>query len=111
MQPAASLAPFGLWRPTMADALVGVHRAHGPSAATVWSDLLAAARLCGHETGPDALERLIAVMSGFDRLTQLLGRSLRIRLDTYANLVAAQASVAATETHLAAADTYPGSNA
>jgi hypothetical protein len=86
---------YHLRRPVVSDALVAVHRAHGPRAAAVWAELLTAAGMAGHEADTSALERLIAAMAGLDPVTRLVGHSLRIRLSTYQHLSAAHEHLAA----------------
>lgn len=93
-----TIASYGLIRPAMGDALVAVHRAHGRNAAKVWGQLLAAAGLAGHETSDAALDRLIDAMIRLDPLSRVVGRGLKVRIDTYANLATAQQNLAATQT-------------
>jgi hypothetical protein len=95
----ADIAPgYGLTRPTVADVLVAVHRAHGPGATTVWTTMLARAGLAGHETDDDALRRLLDALAGLDPVSRISARSLRIRLNTYDNLTAGNRYVAGTTT-------------
>ncbi len=105
-------APYGLVRPTVDDARVAVHRAHGLGASGVWTELLAAAGLAGHETDDAALQSLLSAMATLDPITQLLARSIRIRNSTYTHLAAAHASHTVADAGLAnvAAGTDAGSD-
>ena len=93
--PADSLAEYRLIRPTVADVLVAVYRAHGPNAASVWTQLLVAAGLAGHETDDRALNRLLDAMTTQDPVSAISARSLRIRLKTFDNLAVAQGRLSA----------------
>ena len=97
--PPDTVTLYGLARPTIADALVMVHRAHGPNAATVWQQLLAAAGLAGHETDDTALQKMIEAMARLDPVTQISARSLRIRLTTYQHLAATHLALTAARSH------------
>jgi hypothetical protein len=82
------LPGYGLIRPTVADALVAVHRVHGPAAAAVWQRLLTVAGLRGDETDDRALRRLIEAMTCLDPLCRVCARSLTVRLTSYDALAA-----------------------
>ena len=83
------IAPYGLRRPTMADAHEATHRVHGDAGAAVWAGLLKAAALTGNETDQPALDRLLQAMSAADPVSRLCAHALRIRVGSYDHLAAA----------------------
>ena len=92
------VSTYGLIRPGMGDALVAVHRAHGPNAAHIWAQLLTAADLVGDETDDTALYRMIDAMTADpDPLLRVSARSLRVRLSSYTLLAAQQGQTAHTD--------------
>ncbi|GIF02515.1 hypothetical protein [Actinoplanes siamensis] len=93
----AAAGPYGLHRPTMADAREAMHRVHGHTGRSAWERLLQSAGMSGTETGDDALHRLLTAMAGLDPVSQLCAQALRIRLSSH--------------THLSAAHTITGSTA
>ena len=98
MATAESLPGYGLIRPTMADALVAVHRAHGPNAVAVWAQLLRQTQLAGHETDDPAFLRMLGAMAEADPLTRIAARSLQVRLRTFNSLAPADPRPAAART-------------
>lgn len=86
--PDEPLAFFELYRPGVADALVAVGRTHKAAAPAIWTQLLAAAGLSGHETDDTALNRLLDAMTELDPLSRIAARSLRVRINSYASLAA-----------------------
>lgn len=83
--------PYGLRRPTVADARESLYRVHGDAAPAVWAELLGACRLSGAEDDTGSLARLIEAMSAADPVTRLCGEALRIRLASHTHLSAAHA--------------------
>ena len=81
--------PYHMQRPDLAEAEAAVYRLYGHESAGRWQSLLAAARLTGHETEPDAVERVVEVMLAADPVTALCGRGLAIRIRTYEYLLSA----------------------
>jgi hypothetical protein len=87
--PADAGSPYGLHRPTMADAREAMHRVHGHTGRSSWTQLLTAAGLTGTETGEAALEQLLTAMAGLDPVSRLCAHALRIRLSSHTHLSAA----------------------
>ena len=85
----SATSPYGLHRPTMADAREAMHRVHGHTGRSAWARLLQAAGMSGDETGDDALPRLLTAMTGLDPVSQLCAQALRIRLASHTHLTAA----------------------
>ncbi|MBN2448159.1 MAG: hypothetical protein JXO22_15630 [Phycisphaerae bacterium] len=85
--------PYHMRRPDLPEAKAAVERLYGQTSRTVWQGLLAKAVLTGHETAPEAVERLARTMMADDSALALCGRSLLIRLKTHEYLLAAAAAV------------------
>ncbi|MDR6324503.1 hypothetical protein [Actinoplanes couchii] len=81
--PAETLQSDELARPTVADALVMVHRTHGSKAAAVWQRLLADTGLAGHETDDDSLRLLLTAMADHDPVSKIRARALLARLSSF----------------------------
>jgi len=92
----STASPYGLNRPTMADAREAMHRVHGHTGRSSWERLLHAAGLSGTETGDDALDRLLTAMAGLDPVSRLCAQALRIRLSSHLHLSAAHAMTRST---------------
>lgn len=89
--PDSPVTPYGLRRPTVADARQAVHRVHGDTAPEIWPGLLAGCRLSGDEEDAGSLTRLIEAMTAADPVTKLCAEALRIRLASHTHLSAAHA--------------------
>jgi hypothetical protein len=89
--PDSPAAPYGLRRPTVADARQAVYRVHGDTAPAIWRSLLSGSRLSGDEEDTASLTRLIETMTAADPVTKLCAEALRIRLASHTHLSAAHA--------------------
>jgi hypothetical protein len=90
-RPDSSATPYGLRRPTVADARTSVHRVHGPDGASVWRSLMISSGMSGDETAPESLPLLLRTMVSADPVTRLCAEALQIRLDSHTHLSAAHA--------------------
>jgi hypothetical protein len=82
--------PYGLDRPTLNDVRAAIERVHLTETELVWDGLLAGAGLTGEETGPAAVDMLVAAMLASDPVTSLIGRALQIRASSFDHLSAAR---------------------
>ncbi|SDS11576.1 hypothetical protein [Actinoplanes derwentensis] len=82
---------YGLTRPTFDDARDAVHRVHGPDGPDVWRELAKSAGLTGTE--PDAVDRLLPLMTAADPTTRLCAVALQIRITSYDCLAAAHLEI------------------
>ncbi|MDR6324565.1 hypothetical protein [Actinoplanes couchii] len=64
-----------------------MYRVHQSDAPRLWAELIRAAGLTGQE--PDALDRLLPVMTAADPTTRLCAVALQIRVTSYDCLAAA----------------------
>lgn len=85
--------PYNLAPPTLGDAHAALQRLYGSRTDTIWQQLLATARISGHETDPDSFHRLVEAMRSSDPTTALCARSLAIRAATYTHLSAAHSLI------------------
>ncbi|GAA4609714.1 hypothetical protein BJY16_007467 [Actinoplanes octamycinicus] len=92
----SATSPYGLRRPTMADAREAMHRVHGHTGRSAWARLLQTAGLSGTETSDDDLHRLLTAMTGLDPVSRLCAQALRIRLSSHTHLSAAHTMTRST---------------
>lgn len=77
--PGATSGPYGLPRPDLDEA----HVALAEITDRIWQQLLHETNLTGHETDPEALDRVIEAMKSGDPITALCGRSLEVRVAAF----------------------------
>jgi hypothetical protein len=82
-------APYGLRRPTMADAREAMHRVHGDLAAGLWKQVLGSASVTGTESDEASFQRLLQAMTDLDPISRLCAQALRIRVASHYHLSAA----------------------
>lgn len=85
--------PYGLIRPSYADARAALARVHLGKIDSLWENLVAKAGLRTAVPGDAIDDALIRVMISADPVTRLVGQSLQIRIRAYEHLAAAHETI------------------